>query len=168
MKQIKELLDFLITLVNAWKVVLPILLLVLSAVIAVLKFGTQNITITLPAWIFLIFIALALYPFGKFVEYAIKRKESPQFKLYGLIWKAPFISFLYPKPLCPHDGCGREVVCKEIPPQPMQVVTSLADFNNIKYEYRYFYECPIHGKINGVPSEDISFLQHKAKLAMKK
>jgi len=170
MKRLKDILDFLITLVNAWKVVLPILVLVISALITVLKFGTKNITVTLPIWTWtvLILTALALYPIGKLAEYSIRRRKTPDFKLYGLHWRVPFLFFRFPIPLCPHEGCGHQVICEEIPPQPFRVVTSPAEINSFRLEYKYVYECPIHGKINGVPSEDISLLQHKAKLALKK
>ncbi|MDP1624354.1 MAG: hypothetical protein Q8L64_01145 [bacterium] len=168
MKRIKEFLDFLITLVNAWKVVLPILLLCLSAVFAVLKIGNKNISINLPVWLVIAIATLALYPFAKLIEHLVNKKRSPNIKVNGLLWKPSLFSFRYPEPLCPHNDCERKVICRVIPPNPLRVVTSISEINNAKFEYRYVYECPIHGQINGVPNDEISLLQEKAKAAFTK
>ena len=167
MKRIKEFLDLLVSLVSAWKIILPILLLVVSVVITILKIGTKTIEISLPIWVILIIVLLAIYPFAKFVEYLRRRRNSAPVRLYGLLWKTRFLFSYFPIPLCPHDSCGREVICKEVSPNQYQVITSLNELRNAKFEYRYIYECPIHGAVNGVPNEDLSLLQHKAKLAMK-
>lgn len=168
MKRIKDFLDFLITLVNAWKIVLPVLLVVLSAAFTVLKIGNKNISINLPIWVVVAIAVLALYPFAKLIEHLVNKKKSPNIKLYGLLWKPSFFSFRYPVPLCPHSNCERKVICRAIPPNPLKVVTSISEINNAKFEYRYIYECPIHGQINGVPNDEINLLQTKAKLAMTK
>jgi hypothetical protein len=144
MKRIKEFLDLLISLVSAWKVVFPILLLVISAIFGVLELGNRNISINLPAWAVIVLAVLALYPLAKLVEHTSKRKKSSNIKLYGLLWKPSLLSFRYPKPLCPYNDCGREVICTAIPPNPIRLVTSISELNNMKFEYKYIYECPIH------------------------
>jgi len=169
MRRLREILEFLMSLVNAWKTLLPLIFLALSTIIAVLKFGNTIVTFSLPVWAILIVGVLALYPIAKLVEYGLKQGNIPPVKLYGLLWKAPFLPFRYPVPLCPHNDCRCEVICKRIPPPPIQHVTNLSDLNNrSRFESQYVYECPVHGKINGVPNEDISLLQHKARLAMRK
>lgn len=170
MKRLKDILGFLITLVKPWKIVLPIFMLVISALITVLKFGKKNVTINLPvwAWTVLIFAALALYLLGKLVEFINRRKKASDSKLYGLLWRVPFLFFRFLIPLCPQEGCGCQVICKEIAQKPYQVYTNPMEINNFRLESEYVYECPILGKINGVPNEEISLLHHKTKLALKK
>lgn len=168
MKRIKDFLDFIISLASAWKIVLPMFLFVLSAAVAVFKFGTQRFAINLPVWAILIIVILALYLFAKLIETFAKRKKVTYTKLYGLFWKPSLFSFQYPRPFCPHANCGKEIISKALPPNPVRLVTNITDINNMKFEYQYIYECPIHGRLNGVPSEDINILQEKAKLAMKK
>jgi hypothetical protein len=168
MKRIKDILDFIITLVTAWKVVLPVLLVVLSAIWAVLKYGRISITITLPVWVLLIIGVLAGYPLVKFVEYFFKHNRTSDIALYKLLWRAPLLPSRPPIALCPRKDCGRQVICKVIPPQPYRVVSTISEMNNTRFENRYVYECPVHGEIAGVPNEEPSLLREKAKLAMRK
>jgi hypothetical protein len=168
MKRIKDFLDFLDTLFSAWKIILPIIVFGFSVILAVSKIGNQNISLNLPVWAIIAVAALALYPPAKLIEYLVRERKTPKIELYGLLWKPNSLSFLTPKPLCPHDDCGRSVICKIIPPNPFKVVSSISEINNTKFENRYIYECPIHGKISNVPNEEISLLQEKVKMAISK
>jgi hypothetical protein len=164
---LKGILEFFILLVNAWKTFSPLILLVLSKIAAILKFS--NTTVPLPIWAILIIGVLALYPIARLLEYGLKRRSTSSVKLYGLLWKEPLLPWQYPVPLCPHNDCGREVVCREIPPPPIQLITNFSDLSNgSRFEYQYAYECPVHGKIDGVPNEDVRLLQHKVMLAIRR
>ncbi len=165
MKLIKNVLEFIITLIKAWKVVLPVLVFVVAEIVAIMKFSNQNIQFLLPVWATVIIFFLALYPICKFVEFIIGIRTKEKFPLNGLLWKPSPFSFRYPEPLCPKKDCGREVICKIIPPKPFALVQSVSDFENVNYQNQYIYECPIHGRISAVPNEDIRILQKKAKLA---
>jgi hypothetical protein len=168
MKRFKELLDFLITLVTAWKVVLPVLLIVGSAIWTVLKYGKILITVTLPIWVILVIGILAVYPLAKLIEYLLKHRRPSDFILNGLLWHAPLLPFRSPIALCPQKDCGCRVICKVIPPQHYRVVSTISEMNSLRFENRYVYECPIHGEIAGVPNEEPNLLREKAKSALRK
>ena len=168
MKRIKIVLDFIISLVAVWKIVIPVLAVLISVVVLIGKSGLKIIAFSLPVWVVFILLILASYPIIKFIEHIIRHRKRQPIALYGLLWKPMFFNFRYPQPTCPHDNCECEVICKEIPPQSYQVVSSMMELKNARFEYRYVYECPIHGALPRVPNEDISLLQYKAKKVMKK
>lgn len=168
MKRIKEFLDFLVSLVTTWKIIFPIIVIVLAAFLKIFKFATEIYTLSLPLWAFIVISILAFYPIANFIKFIFTRRKVPYTNLYGLLWKPPFFSFNYPKPICPKKDCRREVICKTIMPRQLQLLTNLSDWENADFSNHFIYECPIHGQLNGVPDEPINCLTEKAKLALKK
>ena len=165
MKRIREILDTLITLVAAGKVIWPWLLIIASGVLAIWRFGNRKVL--LPIWLVVLASAIFIYVVAWFLLRLMGRRQHP-FRLYGLLWRQPLLPFRFPVPLCPREGCGREVICKQVPPPSLQLVRSLSEWKSLDLQPHYIYECPIHGEISGVPDEDIELLQRKAKLAMKR
>lgn len=168
MKRFKNLLDYLVSLAAAWKVILPIIAILVTASVFIGKNSLKIVDFSLPVWVIFILVVMAFYPIVKIAENLIKRKQRRAVRYLNLLWKPALFNFQYPKPFCPYDGCELEVICKEIPPQSFQVVTSVTEAKNTRFEYQYTYECPIHGQLSNVPNEEIGLLQHKAKIVMKK
>lgn len=167
MKKLKEFFDLLVSFAKAWPIILSILLVILAAIVGFSEFARRSFVFSLPLWVVLLILALATYPIGKLIEFVVLRRQAPLKLLDGLLWKAPLFSFGSPTAICPRQGCGHEVICKEIPPPQIRVITGLNDLHQASFEYTYQYECPIHGHIGGVPNEPMGWLQRKAKLAFK-
>jgi hypothetical protein len=168
MIKIKEIFDFIISLVTTWKLIFPIILIIFAAIGNLFNIGKRIIEIALPLWVLLIISLFAFFPIAKLIIYILKRKSKSYKKLYGLLWKKPFLFFQNPQPYCPLENCDHQVICRFKPPKIYQAITSISNINNIDYEGLYFYECPIHGQLNGIPNEDITVLQKKARMALKK
>jgi len=167
MKRIKEFLDFLISVITIWKIIFPIILILVAVIGNLFEIGTQIIQLKLPLWIIVTISFLSLYPIvDLFVHLLTRRKITKE--LYGLLWKKPLLPFGYPQPYCPRENCGHKVLCRVVPPKPVHLMLSISDYNNIDLANHYYYECPIHDRLSGVPDEDIKVLQEKARLAMQK
>ncbi len=54
-----------------------------------------------------------------------------------------------------HAKCDLKVIWKVKPPKQLKLMKTSSDWNNIDIEYNFQYECPIHGRLNAVPDEDI-------------
>jgi hypothetical protein len=165
MKRIKEILEFLKSLLDflaSLKVWLPAIITVILSIVGYLS-GIANINVkfNMPLLLVITIIILSLYPILKFLEYLLKPRKL--FPYNGLLWKAAKISFINPVPLCPKDNCGCQIVFKAQPPPPIQLI-GVGNNNRIETDYKYVYECPIHGPIN-VPNIHISELVEKARLA---
>lgn len=165
MKRLKEFLDLLVSFSKAWPIILSALLIVLAAITRFSKFASQSVALSLPLWALILIVALAIYPLGKLVQFVASRRKAQLKRLNGFLWKTRLIGL--PVAICPREGCGCEVICKEIPPKSLQLITGIDDLRKANFEYSYQYECPVHGALGGIPNEPISLLQHKAKLAIK-
>jgi hypothetical protein len=164
MKRLKEFLDFLITLRQAWPILVWALLLLLSLVLGLTNAANKTIQFSIPLPLLVAAIAFAIYPILKFIQWLASKPMKP-FENSGLLWKPSKLSFHYPKPLCPKEGCGCEIIVKVVP----SVNIGHAAATNLPIltahtKYSYTFECPIHGVISGVPDEDIEVLQHKARM----
>ena len=167
MKRIREFLDLLVSISKAWPIIVSALLVILATITRFSKVAGKSIVLSLPLWGLILIVALATYPLGKLVQYVVLRRKIPFKRLNGLLWKFSILAFGFPTAICPHDECGREVICKEIPPPPFQIVSGMNDLRNASFEYSYQYECPVHGVLGGVPNEPIGLLRRKARLAFK-
>jgi Na+-transporting methylmalonyl-CoA/oxaloacetate decarboxylase gamma subunit len=167
MKKLKEFLDLLVSFTKAWPIILSVLLLIFSAIVGVSEFAGRSFEFSLPLWAVLFILALTAYPIGKLIEFIVLRRKAPLKLVGGLLWKAPFLSIGAPTAICPRQGCGHEVICKEIPPPQFHVITPRNNIQQANFEYSYQYECPIHGRIGGIPNEPMELLQRKAKIVFK-
>jgi hypothetical protein len=165
MKRLKEFLDLLVSISKAWPIILSVLLAILAVITRFSEFAGQNIVLSLPLWAILLIFALAIYPIGKIIQFIASHKKTPLKRLSGLLWKSTV--FGYPIAVCPREGCGCEVICKEISPPSFHVITGINDLRQASFEYSYEYECPVHGMLSGVPNESMGLLQKKAKLSYK-
>ena len=165
MKRLKEFLDLLVSLSKAWPIIVSALLAVLAVIIRFSELAGQSIVLSLPLWAIFLISALAIYPIGRGIQFIASRKKAPLKQLSGLLWKTPV--FGSPIAICPREGCGCEVICKEIPPPSFHVVTGINDLRKASFEYSYQYECPVHGTLSGTPNEPMGLLQRKAKLAFR-
>ena len=168
MKKLKEFFDLLVSFTKAWPIILSVLLFIFSAIVGFSEFARRSFVFSLPLWGVLLILALTAYPIGKLIEFIVLRRKAPLKLIDGLLWKAPFISIGAPTAICPRQGCGYEVICKEIPPPQFHLITPRSnDMQKASFEYSFQYECPIHGRIGGVPNEPMEWLQLKAKLVFK-
>ena len=168
MKKIIQFLGFLVSFITSWRIIFPVILIILGAITNIFKFLLKVILINLPLWIIVVILILAFYPIANFIKFLFNKRNVPYFSHNGLLWKKPLFSFMNPQAYCPINKCGREVLYIRTPPKPLQVAWTLSEINNIDNRYHYKYECPNHGKISGVPDEDLLTLQTKARLAMKR
>lgn len=168
MKKLKEFFDLLVSFTKAWPIILSVLLFILSAIVGVSEFARRSYVFSLPIWAILLILALIAYPIGKLIEFILLRRKAPLKLIDGLLWKAPLLSIGTPTAICPRQGCGHEVICKEIPPPQFHLITRSNTLQQARFEYSFQYECPIHGCIGGVPNEPMEWLQRKAKLVFNK
>jgi hypothetical protein len=157
MQLLKQLLDFLNSLVKAWPSLVIIIGGVSSAVLWLMQVGQTTVAFSLPLSVVVIILTLALYPITKVVQSIVQRSS---FEYSGLLWKPSFLG--YPCPVCPIQGCGQRVFAKVIQPPPVQVVRP-NDWGKVQMTMHYQYECPLHGKIDSVPNWPIDELRKKAK-----
>ncbi|MCB8983136.1 MAG: hypothetical protein H6659_04885 [Ardenticatenaceae bacterium] len=165
MKRLKEFFDLLVSFSKAWPIILTVLLVILAAITEFSKFANQSFVLSLPLWALILIVALATYPLGKSIQFVVSRRKTPLKRLNGLLWRTRLIGI--PIAICPRNGCGCEVICKEIPPPSLQYVARIEDLRKASFQYSYQYECPVHGALEGIPNEPLSLLQQKAKLAFK-
>lgn len=168
MKKLKEFLDLLVSIVKVWPIILSVLLFISSVIVGLSKFASTNLVFSLPIWAVLLILALMVYPIGMVIKWIILQRKAPPKHVNGLLWKAPLFSFGTPTAICPRQGCGHEIFCKEIPPPQVHLITRTKDFHQANFEYSYQYECPIHGHIGGVPNEPLEWLERKAMLVFMK
>lgn len=168
MKKLKEFFDLLVSFAKAWPIIISVLLFILSLIVRFSEFARRSFVFSLPIWAVLLILALIAYPIGKLIEFIVLRRKAPLKLINGLLWKAPLLLIGAPKPICPRKGCGHEVICIEIPPPQFHLITRSNDMQQANFEYSFQYECPIHGRIGGVPNEPLELLQHKAKLIFNK
>ncbi len=161
MKRLKEFLELLVAFVKAWPVFISTFLLLLSLIISVSKLASISIRLSLPLPLIIAVAAFVFYPVGKFIQWLL-RKPSKPFMYSGLLWKPSKLSFRYPTPICPRDGCGCGIIPKV--DQAVDVKPISGPFLQPRVTYQYTFECPIHGVISGAPSEDIVLLQKKARM----
>ncbi len=90
------------------------------------------------------------------------KRESRIFQYGGLLWVKPWLRFQYPTPVCPIEGCGREIFYKEDSSLAVRPISKV--FLQLGAESNHIYECPKHGNISGVPNIPVNELQEKAKL----
>jgi hypothetical protein len=157
MQRLRGLIDFLISLWRAREIIVPILGLLVAAVSALAGFWSTVIDVPLPLAIAL--LALALYPFFKFIEWIVKTRRRVPFPYGGLLWIPSFFSFQYPTPICPIEGCGHKVMYGPGSPRPTPI-HGHSPFMEVKIEH--VYECPKHGRLRA-PDDDMWTLQQKAK-----
>jgi hypothetical protein len=168
MKWIKNLINLLVDLVTTWKVIYPIMLIIAGKLTNLFQFSTRIITINLPLWILVLISILAFYPIGNLIKFLFSRRNISNEKLYGLRWKKPIFPLENPQAYCSHSDCECRVFCKITSPEPIQIIGGINHSNNIDTQYHYHYECPIHGRLSGIPNEDIDILKKKAREALKK
>ncbi|MGC9385033.1 MAG: hypothetical protein ACP5D6_10575 [Kosmotogaceae bacterium] len=168
MEKIIKVLDFIISLVTTWKLIFPIILVIIARIGNLFDLAKKIVQVSLPLWIVIIIFLLAIYPIANLLVYVIKRNTQKLTELYGLLWKKPLFPFGYPKPYCPREKCGKEVIYRIKPPKSIQLMSSRNDWENAETSIHHWYECPIHGRLPNVPDEELFILQKKAKLALKK
>jgi hypothetical protein len=169
MKRIKEFLELLIAFVTAWKlIVLPAVGLIVSIVIVAWKFGSKTINVTLPIWTIPVFVFLVLYLIANLIAYIRKRRKSTLFLYKGLYWKKPIFGFLNLTPICPIEGCGREVSCfRKDPTQWRTIGGHINGVSDINETTHFSYECPKHGRLLRVPDISIRRLHEEVKQEIK-
>ena len=163
MKILKELLELIVAIAKAWPYLLGGLLFIVSVIVE-LSTGLASVTIqiSLSLPVVIIIIALASYPIAKFIEWLIKGKRIEPFIFDGLLWKPSRLSFMYPTPICPHQGCGCRVYYKtdsSVSLRPIHGTPHWQAHNG----YIHIYECPQHGRLS-VSNIDIDELRKKAKI----
>lgn len=159
MKTFKDFLDFVNALVRAWPIMISALALLISIIVGLSSVGTIIFQLSVPLPLLIAASALMLYPIAKVLQWLTRRTIKP-FKYAGLLWKPSRLSFRYPIPLCPRDGCGCEIIFKAVP--SVNIETLSGPFLQARSSYRFTYECPIHGILSGVPDSEIAELQRKA------
>jgi hypothetical protein len=160
-KRFKELVELLVNLQKLAPLLLGTLVIVVSIVAGLAGIGRLSVQINLPLPVIIAVSALALYPVAKFVQWWFRPLKP--FGYSGLLWRPSHLSFGFPIPLCPHENCGCEVFCEGKPPPALQFI-GVGTSNRIVTEETFIYECPIHGRVGGIPNEDVAVLQRKAKL----
>jgi hypothetical protein len=165
MKRLKEFLELLIALVKAWPILVSGLLLLFSLVISLSRLAKISYQLSIPLPVFIAVAAFIFYPIGKTVQWLMSKPMKP-FNYAGLKWKPSKLSFRYPTPLCPYEGCGYEIIAKADP--AVNVERIAGPFIQASGNYHYTFECPIHGVINGTPNEEIVQLQKKARILQKR
>jgi hypothetical protein len=168
MKWIKKILDFIVSLVTTWRVIITILIIIGSALSNLFKFLTKISTINLPLWVFIVIAILAFYPIANLIKYLVSRRNVSYEQYSGLRWKKPILPFLNPQAYCPKSDCRCKVICNIKPPERIQLIGGFADPRKIDFENHYRYECPKHGPLSGIPDEDILILRNKAREVLKK
>jgi len=166
MKKLKEFLDLIVSFAKAWRYLLGFLILITS-IVAGFATDIAKITVQLkvPLLIMILVTSLALYPIAKFFEWALKKRTVKLFPYNGLMWKPARFSFFYPTPMCPREGCGRQVYYKTEPTISVKPMSGPISFQAMN-TYLNIYECPEHGRLN-IPDIDINELREKAKLFQK-
>ena len=168
MKWIKKFINLMVDLVTTWKVIYPILMVIIGKLTNLFNFSAKIITIDLPLWILVILSILAFYPIGNLMKYLFSRRNISFEKHYGLRWKRPIFPLVNPQPYCSHSDCECKVFCTVTPPKPTQIIASFNDMKNLDSRYHYRYECPKHGILSDIPDEDIEWLRKKAREVLKK
>ncbi len=163
-KRIKEFLELIVSFGKAWPYLLLALGYLLSIYAFAVKFSSTIVQFSVPRFLLITVITLALYPIAKLIEVLIKSKKQRPFLYKGLLWEPTFLDFGYPTPTCPHEDCGRKIFLKTVPSISVQPISGA--FLQASPDYNYIYKCPIHGVLD-VPNLSIRELQEKAKLARK-
>ena len=148
MRKLKELLDLIVSLAQAWHYLIWGLLLI-SSITAGLAINMTSVKVqfTLSLLEIIALVALASYPIAKFVEWLINRNPAAPFSLNGLLWKPARFNFGDPTLICPQQGCGCPVHYKPkllVSLQPISGTIHLQQSN----DYDHIYECPQHGRLN--------------------
>jgi hypothetical protein len=165
---VKRILDLLGSLVRAWPLLVSILGGLAAILLWVARVGQSEVTVAIPLSLVVGISALAIYPFAKAIQSIFQSIGRHPFPYAGLLWTRPFLSFRYPQPICPKEGCGHEVVHRIVPPPSIQVTSTAAGIRNLKTQFTYEYECPIHGKLAAAPDLPIEELQLKARIVERK
>lgn len=88
MEKIKKVLDFIISLVTTWKLIFPIILVIIARIGNLFDLAKKIVQVSLPLWIVIIIFLLAIYPIANLLVYVIKRNTQNLTELlYGLLWK---------------------------------------------------------------------------------
>jgi len=162
MKRIKDFLDLIVTVVKAWPYLLVGLTVVFSIVVWLAGFGATMVQFAMPLPLVVVFIALAIYPIVKTIEWLLRKKSLQVFPFNGLLWKPSRFRFKYPAPICPEKDCGCEVFCKV--EQSISIRPVQPGIFEPQAKDHFAYECPVHGVLHDVPDISIRELQIKARL----
>lgn len=145
----KKLVEFLVTL----KSLIELGGLILAAILTLIAWlmGIASIPIILPLGVAIFLVAICGWQLLTICIKLIQPRSVKLFSYRGLLWKPRLFWFDNPIPICPHEGCGCEVSAKREP--DVRVRSSNAPLLRVDTVYVYTYECPRHGKLNGVPSD---------------
>jgi hypothetical protein len=169
MKKIKEYLNLISAIYNAWPVVLIIASFIGAAISYLTGIGNRIIAIWLPLWVVVLIFGFSLYPFAKLIQWFFVKRQEPLFLYQNFLWKTGLFSFRYPIPICPRENCGCQVICRpedkpSVSNSDHPIYGSAVLFPVIKR--RYIYECPRHGQLFQL-EDSIKDLQEKAWLSRK-
>ncbi len=164
MKRIKQILEFLGSLRKAWPILITAVSIIISAILWILEAGRTPVKLSLPLFLVVALMGLCLYPILAILHATIARLRKPPFEYQGLLWRRSFFFFRYPQPLCPIEGCGRDIFIKEIRPPSIQIISGSVGPNLTS---TYEYECALHGQLQSVPNMSIEELQIKARLVQR-
>lgn len=166
--KLKELIELVLNLNKFIKyIIVPLIGILIIFSKSAFSLISKNVIINLPIWLCIVIVSLAVYPILKIIELLIHKNTIKSIRLYGLLWKISHNPFKKIIPFCPIIECNTEVICKITPPQSVQRMNPRQQNLGVDFTDHYTYVCPNHGRINGVPDEDITLLSKKALLAFK-
>jgi len=162
MKFLKQLLDLLHSIVKAWPSLILIAGWLISGILWLVRIGQTTIDFTLPLSIVIVIVTLVLYSITKVAQSLFQQHP---FEYSGLRWRPSLLGHVHP--ICPIQDCGQKVFPKAVAPPPVQVVRP-SDWGKVQMTTSYQYECPTHGRIDGVPNWPPDELRSKAKAVQRK
>lgn len=161
MNIIKSFNDLVSAIKAVWPVLVVVAAFVCSIIVGLMGFGQTIVPLSLPLFVVIAFIALAVYPIIKAIEWLLKKKPVQNFEYSGLLWIPARLRFNNPKAICPEQDCGCEVLTRTERLPSIRKIQSRLVMPEMNDHYTYL--CPIHGVLSNVPdiSPDSLFMRAK-------